>query len=517
MRVIYSTCLADPWVKVAQKLKADYGFEPVYWNGYANLDDSRQLVSAAFPNAIYHDSMDACKGIFPNEIATRFPEAHIPINFLRKYSNFELQAIKMMDRMDPDQYSFNFMERQRHFRNLVKYWTACINFLKPDLFVSDNVPHMVFDHVLYLLCNFHRIQFITFRGSPFLGRFIPLTDVFSIGNLLDAEYAAAQNSGASNDELKKNLPQEILSAYEKARLDYSTAEPDTMRKNRIEHRKSTSLLLLAKKFFFDMHRYRDKYFGRDGFFQKGMPTFSKQRNRSIETSRMTVLRYMGLKVKANAHRGRLKNYYESLAVMPDFDVPYLIFNLHYQPESSTSPAGDIYVDQRICVDVLARHLPADYWIYVKEHRSQFYSQFIGETGRIPHFYDDIKSYPRVRLMPMNADPFELMAHAKAVVTVTGTSGWEAMVRGKPVICFGLSWYEKFEGVLRIVDEESAARIASFIEGYSYNERGLLAYLSAYGKQSVRAYAHRGYKEEMEQDENECVSVLAACIQRTVCK
>ena len=59
-------------------------------------------------------------------------------------------------------------------------------------------------------------------------------------------------------------------------------------------------------------------------------------------------------------------------------------------------------------------------------------------------------------MPMNIDSFPLIANSKAVATVTGTVGWEAMVRRKPVLVFGLSWYEKYAGVLKIVDEKSAA-------------------------------------------------------------
>ena len=38
-RVIYNTSNADPFIKVAQKLKLDYGFEPVYWIGF-NYDNS---------------------------------------------------------------------------------------------------------------------------------------------------------------------------------------------------------------------------------------------------------------------------------------------------------------------------------------------------------------------------------------------------------------------------------------------------------------------------------------------
>ncbi|NOR45862.1 MAG: hypothetical protein GQ534_09780, partial [Candidatus Delongbacteria bacterium] len=163
MRVIYNTCFADPWIKVAQKLEKDYGFDPVYWNGYDD-DNSKQLIPQYFPNAIYHSYYDAWKGIFPSEINSRFTKANLDIDFLRKISTFELQAIKMMDRMDRDRYSFNFTERQRHFRNLIKYWTACINILKPDMIISAVVPHRVFDFVLYLLCKEKNIKYVTFRS-----------------------------------------------------------------------------------------------------------------------------------------------------------------------------------------------------------------------------------------------------------------------------------------------------------------------------------------------------------------
>ena len=48
MKVIYNTCFADPWVKVAKELKEKHGFEPVYWIGYED-DDSEKLVPAFSP------------------------------------------------------------------------------------------------------------------------------------------------------------------------------------------------------------------------------------------------------------------------------------------------------------------------------------------------------------------------------------------------------------------------------------------------------------------------------------
>jgi hypothetical protein len=510
MRVIYSIYFVDPWVKVAQKLKKEHGYEPVYWNGFED-DDSKTIVSNAFPKVIYNSSFDAWKSILPKEIADRFAGSYINIDFLKDNASYELQAIKMMDRMDPDRYSFNFMERQRHFRNLLKYWTACINYLKPDLVVSDYVPHIVFDYVLYLLCKFHNIKFVAFRGSPFLGRAIPLTDILSIGDIFDEEYVKIVNSGSGIELLKQNLPNEIIESYEKVKLDYDFAKPDYMKKHLLEHEKSSGFLSLTKKFILDMMQSKNRYFGKDGFFLKGFSTSFKQRSKNIENSSSTIFNYAILKLKANQYKTKLKNYYNSLVIEPDFAVPFVIVYLHYQPEMTSSPAGDIFVDQRLCIELLAKNLPSDYLIYVKEHPSQFYSHIGGHMGRIQEFYDDLRKYPQVCFMPLHVDPFALLTHSRAVATVTGTSAWEAMVLGKPVINFGLAWYEKYVGVLKIVDEKSAAKIMQFIENFKFDERNLLAYLNAFSKKTVKAYVQRGWKEKMNQVEAECVSNLAESI------
>jgi hypothetical protein len=516
MKVIYDICVADPWVQVAQKLQREHGYEPVYWNGYPD-DDSRKKVAAAFPQAVYQPYFDACKGIFPETNMARSAGAYINIDFLKKYASYELQAIKMMDRMDPDRHSFNFMERQRHFRKFLKYWTACIDHFKPDLLVSGNVPHLVFDYALYLLCKFHNIKFVTFCASSFPGRTVPLTDVSSIGGLLDKEYARIVKSGATIDELKRSLPGDIRERYEKIKLDYAQAEPDYMKEQSIEHKQSSGLFRLARKFVLDVRLLKDSYFGKNGFFVNGFPTFFKQRNKSIEASNSSVFNYAIMKTKTNAYKNRLRAYYNSLVQEPDFQVPYVMVNLHYQPEMSSNPSGDIFVDQLLFIEVLAKHLPADHLIYVKEHPSQFHAHLAGHTSRMPEFYLDLAAYPQVRLMPLHMDPLTLIRSSRAVATVSGTSGWEAMVLGKPVISFGLSWYEKYAGVLKIVDEESAALIPRFITDFNFEERNLLAYLNAFANKSVKAYAHRHWKEKMNQDEAECIVNLAGCVLQMAAK
>ncbi len=510
MRVIYNTCFADPWLKVAKKLKDEHGFEPVYWNGYED-DNSKKLVSESFPNCIYQDYYHGWKGVFSKEIKENYAESYIDIDFLREFASYELQAIKMMDRMDPDRYSFNFMERQRHFRNLIKYWTACINVIKPDLIISAVVPHRVFDYVLYLLCKHYGIEYLSYRNFNFNGIIIPIKNIISLDGLIKKDYKTFVDNGLNENQYKDFIHETVLLEYNKVRGDYKIAEPDYMKKNVQMSKRSNSFLSLLIKFFSDSKSSSYRYFGSQGVIINGFPTYYKVKSKSIEKSNVSLFRYSILKLSTNRYKKRLNNYYNSKVEDVDFKNKYILLPLHYQPEMTSNPSGDIFVDQLLCVEMLLKNTPSDYYIYVKEHRSQFYSHAEGHTSRIVEFYDDLCKYSRVKLISTDYNQFELIEHSVAVATITGTSGWEAMVRQKPVILFGLSWYEEYQGVLKITDEKSGKNILNFIQEFRFDEINLLAYLASFSKNSVKAYFYRGLKGRMNMSEDECVGNLVKSV------
>lgn len=511
LNVFYSICVADPWIQVAKKLEQEQGWKPVYWNGYHD-DGSREKVAEVFPDAIYQGYHASWKGIFPSEVEARYFEGALDIDLLNAMAPYELQAIRMMDRMDPDRNSFNFMERQRHFRNLLRYWLGCLRWLKPGVVVSAIVPHRVFDYVLYLLCRHEGIPYLCFRGSVFRGRSFPLTDIFSMGNILDDAIVRHLDSDCTTDELRQKLPKDVLAKLDDLRKDYAEAEPVYMKQNVQKHAKSASLTGLTKKMVNDFRTSSDLYLGEHGFLKNGM-SYLVERDVEPENSKLSVASYARLKLKNNKYKNELKAYYESLTTAPDFSKKYVVLNLHYQPEMTSNPSGDVFADQMLCVDVLSRHLPDDWLIYVKEHRSQFYAHAEGHTSRIRGMYTDMAKFPNVRLLPLKTDPFVAIKNANAVATITGTSGWEAMAMGKPVVLFGMSWYEKFTGVLRISDEKSASKLVDFISKYQFNERDLMAYLNAYCDESMYAYQYPKFKEFLDMDEETCIQNISAMLQK----
>lgn len=501
MNVLYNTNIADPFVQVAKKLQDEHGFNPVYWIGY-NYDNSEKTVPEMFPGICYQSYTNAWRGVFNNEVEEKANQCYLDIDFLNEFARYELQALKMMDRMDFDRYSFNYMERIRHYHHLIKCWLAVFEIYKPELVISAVNPHRVYDYVLYLLCQKKNIPFIIFQYSMCEGWVWSNMNVYSVGDKFKHDFTKYREQGSLT---KEDLPKGIRKKYELITKDYSEAAPNSIKLNIAQSKGQSNFLKLIPIY---LKKY--KLFGKGGILVKGsVPTLMrKRRNRSLENGENGIFESICQKLKQFSECKKMKNFYSSLSTDPDYNNKYILLPLHYQPEATSSPAGDIFVDQSLCVETLLKNTPDDYMIYVKEHNTQFMPQLLGQTNRIKEFYTDLLKNRRVKFMPLNIDTYTLMQNAKAVATVAGTVGWEAIMHKIPVIIFGFVWYEKMPGVLRVIDSASANKIMDFINSYSFDEQNVLAYLKAFADNAFLAYHYKGRKDITNIDEETCVTNLA---------
>lgn len=491
MNALYNTCIGDPFAYVAKRLNDDYGYKPVYWIAYDSFseglaDKDNEIIKKEFPEICFHSFRDAWHNIFPEAVEMEAKESYLDVDMLNSISRYELQALKMMDRMDSG-YAFSFMERERHYLNLIKKWSVCLDLYHIDLVISAINPHRVYDYVLYLVCRYKKIPFLTFQHTLCEDRTFCIDNIYTIGDIFGKSYERYLQDARLT---KADLPKDILEQYEKVTKSYKDAAPPYMAQHNRDNKKANRISTMTKRFF---RSYRTRIFGPDSFLVKGVSAM-KIRGKSLENSYTSVFNQLYLVYKNTHYRNSLRKYYTSLAVEPDFSQKYIYLGLHYQPEETTSPSGDMFVNQLLCVETLLRNTPDDMLIYVKEHPQQFQHHMEGHKCRNKDYYKDLLSSPRVRLMPLGMDSFQLMRHATAVATVTGTVGWEALMHHIPVIIFGLIWYEKMPGVLRVTDSASASKIDSFIKEYQFDEHKVLAYLKAYEDNSVYAYHYFGQKE-----------------------
>ncbi|MCM8811730.1 MAG: hypothetical protein NC910_01590 [Candidatus Omnitrophica bacterium] len=160
------------------------------------------------------------------------------------------------------------------------------------------------------------------------------------------------------------------------------------------------------------------------------------------------------------------------AVLPEAER-FFFFPLQYEPEISLSTQGRGWHKQLELVKWISQSLPIDRWLYVKEHPSML-------SGIRPlRFYREILSLPRVRLLKQSINSFEIVPKAEAVLTITGTAGWEALMFGRPVVLLGHAFYEEFaEGVTRLESRETLPAILLDMRRKWFAQEDLLAYITA---------------------------------------
>jgi hypothetical protein len=136
----------------------------------------------------------------------------------------------------------------------------------------------------------------------------------------------------------------------------------------------------------------------------------------------------------------------SSSVIPT--VKYVYVPLHLQPEMTTCALGGKYDNQALLLEELRGWLPDDIWIFVKENPKQG-KRFPPAASRLyrnKDFFQRISKLKNVCFVPQNFSTIELIQSSEFVATVTGTAGFEALLRGKNCLVFGLAWFRKFSGV-----------------------------------------------------------------------
>jgi hypothetical protein len=503
VKAIFSECSFFLWLDTAEHLLREYGWKPVYWTA---LPDFEKHIKQKFPDVIYHSTLDAIRGISPHSCASmNLPALDQPL--LEKLAFCESIVLTMMNRMDING-TFSYNERKNLYYSYVKYWSGVLDTIKPDVYISPVSPHVIYDYVLYCLCKMRGIKTIMFNQPSLYGWIYPVEHFEEMPKSIQNLYENLLRLKRTGDLDPFTLSNQAEYYLKKTSSDYSTAVPFYMKE---QFKQNQIGIFLLKKFI----THPDDV---SNIIRKGKVLFLKdhyvkQKGKKIQESNMKGLEYLWNRVQGIKKKNQLKKHYKTLQQEPDFTHPYVYIALHYQPENSTSPQGEIFADQYLMVDLLSKCIPDDWSIYVKEHSSQWHVKLHGERGRTIDFYDSLATLPNVRIIPVASPNFELIDKAKVVATVTGTAGWEAIVRGKPVLIFGHAWYEGCEGVFYTASIKTCRdALTKITAGYQVDREAVRLYVHVIEKVGMRGYVDPGYEPVANVSYDDNVATLTRTIQ-----
>ncbi|RVU36755.1 hypothetical protein EOI86_16450 [Hwanghaeella grinnelliae] len=112
------------------------------------------------------------------------------------------------------------------------------------------------------------------------------------------------------------------------------------------------------------------------------------------------------------------------------NVPFVYFPLSVEPEVTLTRESPEFNHQPFAIQALAKELPAGTFLVVKEHLTS-----VG--ARPADFYKSLRKMPNVIFIDPMESGLKVMDKAAAVATINGTSGFEAAVKGIPLILFGM--------------------------------------------------------------------------------
>lgn len=429
MNAIYATTPSSKWVDVAEQLEEDEDIHPVYWICTGSLKED---VRNEYPDIVVHDSYDCIRGKFHSEYNSDNFLFPVDEEVLESLTNFESIALKMMDRLDPGNiadYEFSYTDRIRKYHRSVSYWLKVIEEENPDLAIFGNAPHLVSDYILYAVCDHKDVDTLILTPSSLPETFFVRSKVNEMPELEEKI-----DKQISHDAIEDHIDR-ISNSYEEAQPEYMEDQ-----RGNLEFPGLKSTLSDVAGRLINLRGEREN------------PNF-KELDKRIEDSNITNWFWLKYRIKSRIYRMKLKKHYSKLSKKPDLSKKYVYFPLHYQPERTTCPEAGQFVHQYLIVNLLARELPSDIQIYIKEHPSQFSSSLKGELGRKTSFYDDIIDYENVHLISEEVSTFDLIDNSFAVATATGTAGWEALIREKPALVFGNAWYQHAPECYRIKTKE----------------------------------------------------------------
>jgi hypothetical protein len=483
MKVIYSGCSNTIWLDVAKILHDRLNWQPVYWIGHRAWIG--ETIKQDYPEVPFHHNVSAVLGQ-PQPHFEKLAPAVIDQGLLENLSICELYAIKMMDRMDALG-SFSYQERVRHYRRLVAYWLAILDELKPDIVLFADIPHMVYDYILYEVCRLNNIRTIMFEASNVFG-LAYLRDRIDGETILSLTYTrmlTEEDWGEIQPSSEvEGFLESLQGGYQEVPLYIRyVSKRDLYEKNTISR---TIQKLLD---FQNYPQYAQKQLSILSSKIDRPQSYLKEPRKTPEESGISNLGFRWFRFRANQKMKALNRYYHSKAVTDvQLDRPYIYIAMSYQPEATTSPKGDFFVNLDLMVYMISQVVPKDWLLYVKEHPSQFERTWThrSQSAREEYFYDDLVRMENVRLVPTSFSSFDLLDNAVAIATVTGSVGWQAVNRGKPALVFGNPWYLGCEGVFSIRSSEDCSRAFKRIQdGYKVDDRKVRVFAAVLEKVGIK--------------------------------
>ena len=357
--------------------------------------------------------------LFPSAKLTTVPMIHaakghaVDERFISALAPHEAETLLMLDRSN--RWGASLMATRAYYLQVLGYCSHLLTTGEHDAVVFYNAPHQGFDFVLYGLARHMHIPIAIVVRTQ-------LHERVMIKRYLEDAPVPARLPEVDPALLLKAAPSSYM--REVVPLQRSTAYHSSRSKRLVPVSYSPSHLIRR------MRRSVEA-------FPVGIP------DQSVNGASRLALNIM-----ARKNHARALLFYRSAPNATQEHGPIRLLSASTSTRSDNTTWG--WIHARPSQLRPAARVCAARWVKtaIKEHPASFrFSEQICRA-RSTHFYADLSSLPNTDLIDSESDSDSLMDGCRFLATGSGTPGWEAVNRGRPVVVFGWPWYLAAPGVTR---------------------------------------------------------------------
>ena len=399
------------------------------------------------------NKLDEVKDAPIYEFSSYFKGHETDKDILARYADFNLNAALLSD--FERAHAYNIWGENTSVQYFDRLKSALLSFYE-EIFDKHDIDAILYENVSNSLAHFALFvaqlkgkSYLGIGGSRLPGRFSVTSDPLN-DNSIEKAFNAIKTGALVPDQETRQWVRDYISKIE-------TTVPDYMKINGLDQIAVFSRYVRWDRVAKMAALVRHAGDSRTDAFQIGNPFLTH-----IALFRRNLARRM--------RASRVRKLYQS----PVSGERFLLYPLHFHPESSTSILAGTYLDEYEVIRNIAFNLPEGLRLYVKDHMSAWAYPNLD-------FYRRIRALPNVRLMPPDAPTKQLIKESEAVITLTSTVGYEALLLNRRVFLYGEVFYAFHKGVSRV---ENPARLHGFLRDQlarpvdwddEYNEDFVCAY------------------------------------------
>jgi len=331
------------------------------------------------------------------------------LNFEKKY-NINLWKLALNERFFYKFNRFYEFKREEIFSFLeqeIKLFETILNDIKPDYFLTYDP---VFHHQKLLLdmCRSKGIKVLSVCSLGFENKFLLAED----GATFDLKSDQITNNSEYKINIKRNLKDDVR---------------DSSIKKYIHERNKTIIQKISA--LKDFLIVNDKDLINSNFMYFGRTKYKVTKDvLSLEIKRIRNFKFLQ----------------KHSIIKPNLTIPFVYFPMNIEEEMSLLHYAPYFTDQIEVIRHIAKSIPIDHMLYVKEHT------IAGLRGwNDENYYKEILEIPNVVLIHPHVNNEILIKNSNLVITIRGTSALKAMKNNKPSIIFGDQPFEIMPSVFKV--------------------------------------------------------------------